>query len=44
MSGDNYDKHVISRRIVVAHLGKIYSLDLDGLSEREEQRGDPKED
>jgi hypothetical protein len=44
MSGGSCDRYAISRRTVVAHLGKTHNLSLDDLSEREEQRGDLKGD
>jgi hypothetical protein len=44
IGGGGYSRHVINRCIIVAHLGKTYSPGLDGLSEREEQKGDPKGD
>jgi hypothetical protein len=44
ISGDDYDKYVISRRTIVAYLDKIYNLGLNDLSEKEEQRGDLKRD
>jgi hypothetical protein len=44
MGGGGCDKHAISRRTIVAHLGKTHSLGLNSLSEKKEQRGDPKGD
>jgi hypothetical protein len=36
MSGGGCGRHATSRRTIVAYLGKIHSLGLDGLNEREE--------
>jgi hypothetical protein len=44
MGGGGCGRHATSRRTAVAHSGKTHSPGLDGLSEREEQRGDPKGD
>jgi hypothetical protein len=44
MGGGGCGRHATSRRTAVAHSGKTHSPGLNGLSEREEQRGDPKGD
>jgi hypothetical protein len=42
MGGGGCGRHATSRRTIVVYSGKTHSPGLDDLSEREEQRGDPK--